>query len=57
MSKRNMIWLAGVVVVGVLVWLAFGVLPGLIAAAITLAISEVVERRARAQRRSARDGA
>ena len=52
-SKRNMIWLAVIVVVGVLGWLLLGVVWGLVAAAVTLAVSEVVERRARAQRRRA----
>jgi len=56
-SKRNMIWLAVVLAVGVLGWLAFGIAAGLIAAAVALVVSEVVERRARKQRRAARDGA
>ena len=51
MSKRNMTWLAVVVAVGALVWLAFGVVFGLLAAAATLVVSEVVERRVRAKRR------
>lgn len=55
MSKRNLAWLVAILAVGVLGWLTFGIVPGLIAAAITLAVSEVVERRARAQRRAARD--
>jgi uncharacterized protein involved in cysteine biosynthesis len=54
-SKRNLAWLVAILAVGVLGWLTFGIVPGLIAAAITLAVSEVVERRARAQRRAARD--
>jgi hypothetical protein len=53
MSKRNMIWLAVIVAVGVLGWLTMGVVWGLVAAAVVLAVSEVVERRARAQRRRA----
>ncbi len=53
MSKRNMIWLAIVVAVGVIAWLAANIVVGLIAAAIVLAISEVVERRARTARRRA----
>ena len=57
MSKRNMIWLAVVVVVGVAGWLAIGIVAGLVAAAAVLAVSEVVERRARAQRRRASDEA
>lgn len=57
MSKRNIAWLAVILAVGVLGWLAFGVVPGLIAAVAVLAVSEVVERRARTNRRTARDGA
>ena len=53
MSKRNMTWLAVVIVVGVLGWLAVGWLVGVIAAVAMLVVSEVVERRARAQRRRA----
>jgi uncharacterized protein involved in cysteine biosynthesis len=53
MSKRNMVWLAVVVAVGVIAWLSLGIVAGLVAAAVTLAVSEVVERRARAQRRQA----
>ena len=53
MSKRNMIWLVAIVAVGVLGWLVLGVVAGLVAAAVTLVVSEVVERRARAQRRRA----
>ena len=53
MSKRNMIWLAVVVAAGVIAWLAIGIVAGLVAAALMLAVSEFVERRARAQRRRA----
>jgi len=53
MSKRNMIWLVVVLAVGALAWVTLGVVAGLIAAAVVLAVSEVVERRARAQRRAA----
>jgi uncharacterized protein involved in cysteine biosynthesis len=56
-SKRNMIWLAVVIVVGVIGWLAIGIVAGLVAAAVSLAISEVIERRARARRRRASQGA
>jgi hypothetical protein len=52
-----MIWLAVVVAVGVIGWLAVGLVVGLVAAAAVLAISEVVERRARAQRRRASNDA
>ncbi len=57
MSKRNMIWLAVVIVVGVLVWLAVNIVAGLVAAALMLVVSEVVERRARTQRRRASNDA
>lgn len=50
MSKRNLIWLVIVVAAGVLGWLLGGWLIGLIAAGVTLAISEVVERAARRNR-------
>ncbi len=56
MSKRNLAWLLTVLAVGAVCWIAFGVVLGLIAAAATLVVSEIVERRARAQRRAARDG-
>ena len=57
MSKRNMTWLAAVVVIGVLGWLVFGIIVGIVAAALTLVASEVIERRARAQRRAVRNAA
>ncbi len=53
MSRRNMIWLAVVIAAGVISWLALGIVAGLVTAAVVLAISEIVERRARAQRRRA----
>jgi hypothetical protein len=56
MTKRNMAWLAVVLAVGALVWVAFGVIPGLVAAGLVLAMSEVVERRARTKRRAAQGG-
>ena len=51
--KRNMVWLAIIIAVGLIGWLAFSWVIGLIAAATTLVISEVVERWARARRRAA----
>ena len=54
MSKRNITWLIIVVVVGVVITAAAGFLWGLLAAAVTLAISEVIERQVRKQRRAAR---
>jgi uncharacterized protein involved in cysteine biosynthesis len=53
MSKRNLAWLVIVLAVGALVWVTFGVVPGLVAAGLVLVASEVVERRARTKRRAA----
>ena len=53
MMTRNIVWLAVIVAVGLIGWLAFGLVVGLVAAAITLVVSEVVERWARARRRAA----
>ena len=53
MSKRNIIWLIAIIAVGVFGWLTVGIVFGLIAAAVVLLVSEVIERRARAQRRAA----
>ena len=53
MSKRNIIWLIAIIAVGVIGWLTVGIVFGLVAAAVVLAVSEVIERRARAQRRAA----
>ncbi len=55
MMKRNVVWLVVIIAVGVVGWLAFGIVVGLLAAVTTLVLSEVVERRARAKRRAARD--
>jgi len=52
-----MIWLVVVVAAGVIGWLAFGIVAGIVGAVLTLAASEVIERRARAQRRAARNTA
>lgn len=57
MMKRNLVWLAVIIAVGVVVYLAAGIVFGLIAAGVTLAISEIVERRARAKRRTANNSA
>lgn len=51
-SKRNIVWLAIILAVGALGWLLLGVVWGIVAAVATLAVSEVVERRARAARRA-----
>jgi uncharacterized protein involved in cysteine biosynthesis len=48
-----MTWLVAVIIVGVIAWLTIGIIAGLVAAAVMLAVSEVVERKARAQRRRA----
>lgn len=53
MSTRNLMWLAAIVVVFGVASVFAGVVIGLIAAAATLVVSEVVERRARARRRAA----
>ena len=53
MMKRNIVWLVVIIVVGLAVWRAAGIVAGLIAAGVTLAISEIVERLARAKRRAA----
>lgn len=54
MSKRNITWLIIVVVVGVVVTTTAGFLWGLLAAAVTLAVSEVIERQVRKKRRAGR---
>jgi hypothetical protein len=54
-AKRNIIWLVAILAVGVLGWLALGIVFGLLAAAATLIVSEVIERRARTKRRTAQD--
>lgn len=52
MSKRNLVWLAAILAVGAIVWIAAGIVWGLVAAAVTLAVSEIVERRRRARLRA-----
>ncbi len=54
MSKRNLIWLVAIIVVGVVVWIAAGFLWALLAAAVTLLASEAVERTARKRRVAAK---
>ncbi len=56
MSKRNMIWLAAIVVVFVAVWLTTSFLWGLLSGAVVLIVSEFVERGARKRRVAARGG-
>ncbi|MEJ7799507.1 MAG: hypothetical protein WKF60_03255 [Ilumatobacter sp.] len=57
MSKRNLIWLVAIIVVGVIVWIAAGFLWALLAAAVTLVASEAVERTARKRRVAAKGAA
>lgn len=54
MSKRLAVWLIAIVAVGVIVWVAFGLVWGLLAAAATLVASEAVERVRRRRLRAAR---
>jgi len=49
-SKSNIVWLMIIIVVGVIAWQALGWVVGLIAAAVVLVVSEVIERRKRANR-------
>jgi hypothetical protein len=51
MSKRNIVWLVAIVVVGAISWIAVAWWFGLVAAGVALAVSEVVERGARKRRR------
>jgi hypothetical protein len=50
LKPNQLVWLAAIIVVGVVVGIAFGALWGLGAAAITLAASEATERVARSRR-------
>jgi TctA family transporter len=50
LKPNQLVWLAAIIVVGVVVGIAFGVLWGLGAAAMTLAASEATERVARSRR-------
>ncbi len=54
MTKRNIAWLSAIVVIGAVASLRFGIVVGLVAAAITLVASEIVERVRRRRRRSQR---
>jgi Flp pilus assembly protein TadB len=53
MSKRNLMWLAAIVLVGVVTTVAAGFTWGLISAGVILVVSEVVERARRRRRRQA----
>lgn len=57
MSRRNVVWLVAIVVVGAVVWIAAGWLWGVLAAIATLVVSEVVERQRRARLRAERGAA
>jgi hypothetical protein len=50
MSRRNMVWLAAILIAGVTVGAAAGWLPGVAAAVAVLVVSEVVERVLRRRR-------
>ena len=54
MSRRNVIWLVAIVVVGAVIWVAAGWLWGILAAVATLVVSEVVDRQRRARLRRER---
>jgi nitrogen fixation protein FixH len=54
MSKRNVVWLVAIVVVGAIAWVAVTWWIGLVAAGATLAVSELFERAARKRRRASR---
>ncbi len=58
MSRRNVAWLVVVIGVGVLVWIMAGLVWGLLAAAVTLICSELIERARRKSgaRHTARPG-
>jgi hypothetical protein len=53
-SRRNVIWLAAIVLVGAVLWIVAGWLWGLLGALATLVLSEVVERSRRSRIRAAR---
>jgi hypothetical protein len=53
-SKRNIIWMAAILVAGVGVWIAAGPLWGVLAAVGVLIVSEVIERQRRTRIRAAR---
>ena len=55
-SRRNLVWLAAIIVVAVVVWIAAGWLWGVLAGVATLVVSEVVERGARRRRIAERGG-
>jgi len=54
MSKRNLGWLAVIVVISAVLWIAFGWLWGVGGGIALLVLSEFVERSRRKQRRAAR---
>ena len=54
MSKRNLVWLAAIVVVGAVLWIAFSWLWGVVGGIAVVVVSEFVERSRRTKRRAAR---
>jgi uncharacterized protein involved in cysteine biosynthesis len=53
MTKRNLIWLAVIIIVGVIVGISISIVAGVIAGAAVLVVSELVERSARRKRQQA----
>jgi hypothetical protein len=53
LNTRNLVWLIAIVVVAAVVWVAVGWAAGLIAGAVVLAASEIIERIRRSRRRAA----
>ena len=49
-SKSNIVWLIVILVVGLVAWQAFGWVGGVVAGAVALLVSEIVERRRRTNR-------
>jgi hypothetical protein len=54
MSKRNLVWLAVIVGVTVIAWIALGALWGIVLGVVTLLASEAIERVRRRKRQVAR---
>lgn len=50
LSKRNLAWLAAIVIAGLLVGISVGPWWGVLAAVVVLVVSEVVERTRRSRR-------
>lgn len=54
MSKRNLVWLAAIVVAGTVLWIAFGWLWGVAGGIALVGLSEFVERSRRKKLRALR---